>query len=365
MLKEKVKETKVEKLMKKPKIFLSPDEKISSVIGKMKKHKTYALPVEEGKKYIGMVTAQEIISEPIHPTTTEIKSLIIHPPLIPYNTSLTDVCDKMWRNNLRAIPIGEDKKLEGILTFWDILDWSLKQEEFKNLKINEIKKREIPTVKKHEEVDKAKIKLRKKEFTHLLIEDKRMNMLIREEDLLEDIMRYPKESMTLGERKGEKSKRLGVETRSVAEKIMGKIKEDNSIYKLLKEMKFHNYSYFVLENSVVTFIDILRYLGDFKERVTQEVVFINESKFDDMTWDQMKMDLQDFLEIYHKKFGKDTILDFRITIRDLHTTGDRTKYIMSAKLLTDLGDFYADKEGWDAIDVFDGLIKAIRKQIWP
>jgi CBS domain-containing protein len=365
MLKGKLNEIKVKELMKKPEIFLSPKEVVSSVIGKMKKHKTYALPVKKGKKYVGMITAQEIVSERIPPTTTEIKSLITYPPLIPSNTSLAEACDKMWRNDLRTIPVGDNKELKGILTFWDVVDWCLKQEDLKKFKVDEIETRDIPVLNVHEQVDKAKIKLRNKRLTKLLVGDGRINKILGTKNLVKKLSKIPRESMTLGERKGEKTKRLGIESRSVTRKIKVRVKKNNSIHELLKEMKRFNSNYAVLDESVITFKDILRFLGEYKEDLTRKVVFINKSKLDDLTWNHMKMDLQDFLQIYNKKFGKDSIRDFRITIRDLHTTGDKTKFIMSAKLLTDLRDFYAKKEGWDAIDVFDDLIGAVRRQIWP
>jgi CBS domain-containing protein len=366
MLKRKLNRIRVKKLMRGAKKFVSPKEKLSSVIGKLKKHKKCALPVKKGKKYKGLVVSQVIAYEDLPPTITKTKSLIINPPLISPDTSLAEACEKMWRNNLIAIPIGKNKKLKGILTFWNIVDWGLKQKEFKKLKVDEIRIREFPVVDIHEEVDKTRVKLRNKELTKILVKDENITKATGIEYIVDKISKIPKEKMTKGDRKGEKYKRLGIETRSISRIIKVKIKERNSIQKLLKKMKKFYSSYALVGESLITFKDILRFLGELKEDIlTKKVIFITKTKFFYLTWDQMKNDLIGFLETYHKKFGKDSIREFRITIRDLHKKGSRMKFIMSGKLLTDLGDFYAKKEGWDPIDVFDDLIEAIRRQIWP
>lgn len=97
---------------------------------------------------------------------------------------------------------------------------------------------------------------------------------------------------------------------------------------------------------------------------SDKVSFVTDKRFDGLTWEHWKKDLKGFLGPYEDKYGKERLKTLRFTIKMLHKTGEREKYLMSAKMLTDRGDYYADKEGWDANIVFHDLLEALRKQVW-
>jgi len=364
LLKDKLNDTKVKELMKKPNLTVGPEEKISSVIGRMIENDDYTLLVQKDERFQGLITAHQIITKDIPPTSTEVKRLIKHPPTLTPNKKLIEAVEKMGRNDLKKIPIVLDEKLVGMLDFWDIVDWLLKQDETTNFKIRDIEERDIPTIDLHEEVDEVRIEL-EKDFYKVFINDHRMDEYTGTKSLLENVMRKQREGVTLGERKGEKDKRLGLESRSISLPIKIKLKEGGNFKELLEEMKTNQSLYAVTDSpAMITFKDIIRFLTDFRIESTQRVVFWSEAEFDKMTRDHMEQNLQSFVERYHKKYGKRTIKSFRIGVEKIRDEGKNTLYEISAKLLTDQGDYYSKKEGWDPIKVFDGLITALRKQIW-
>lgn len=365
MLKDKLNDTGVKELMRDPEVIVDTKEKISSVIGKMMKKGDYSLLVQNSKGFQGLITAHQIITKDVPPTSTEAKSLLTHPPTIPPHSNLIEAIEKMWRNDLKKIPIILDEKLLGIVGFWEIVDWMLNQDEFNELKISDIDERENPVIDIREEVDEVRIEMKNKDLYKVFVNDEEMDEFTGTKALLEKVMRKQRESVTLGERKGDKNKRLSLETRSVSLPIKVKLKENDSVKKMLEEMKKYQSTYAVTDSSsMINFKDILRFLTDYKIKSTQRVVFWSEEDFDEMTMNHINQNLQSFVERYHKKFGKRTIKSFRIGVEKIRDEGKNSLYEMSAKLLTDQGDYYSKKEGWDPIKVFDGLIKALRKQIW-
>ncbi len=365
MLQDKLHDTKVRELMRDPELILDTKEKISSVIGKMIKKGDYSLPIQNSKGFQGLITAHQIITKDVPPTTTEVENLLTHPPTIPPHSNLIEAIEKMERNNLKKIPIVLDEKLVGILGFWDIVNWLLKQNEVNNWKISDIEIRENPSIDTHVGVGEVIIELKGEDVYKVFVNDEGMDEFIGTKALLEKVMGKQRESVTLGERKGEKNKRLSLESRSISLPLKVKLKGEDSIKKLLEEMKRHQSTFIVVNKDAwLTFKDIFRFLSDFKIESTQRVVFWSEEEFDEMTMNHINQNLQSFAERYHKKFGKRTIRSFRIGVEKIRDEGKNTLYEMSAKLLTDQGDYYSKKDGWDLIKVFDGLIKALRKQIW-
>jgi predicted transcriptional regulator len=364
MLEEKLNEKKVEELMREPEIILSPNEQVSSVIGKMRKNNIYSLPVVKENNYFGFLEAQEIVGSNINPESTKIETLMTYPPTIASHASLIEAIEKMWRNNLRTIPIVTHKKVRGVLNFWDIVDWCLDQEEFKKKRVQELESKEIPKIRKHEEVDQAIVEIKEKDIVKLLIQGREITDVLGTKEIINQNKTRPKERMTLGERKGEKDKRTSIESRTISRPIKVRTNKKESIHKLLKEMKKLNYDYAVLGNSIITFRDILSYLKDFKIDMTQRVIFASKIELDPFVMDQISSDLKSFLETYHKKFSKNTIKEFRIGIESTNKNGKNEFYEISAKLLTDMEDYYAKKDGWDPLEVFNDALAAIRKQIW-
>lgn len=351
----------------KPPEFVSHEERISSVIGKMKKLGVYALPVREGGDFAGIITAEGIVYSSAPPTTTKAGNLIAHTPFLPEDASISEACDKMWRNDLRSIPVGSRKKFAGILTFWDILEWCLRQQEFKKLKVTEIGIRDMPVIRVSDEADRAKVQMRERRISKLMAEDEKIERLLGSKDYMETISKTPMESLTLGDRKGEKQKLRGIDAGSLARRIRVRAKEDDSIHDLLKKMKRKRSAYAFFVDYILTHKDVLRYLAELgpEKDLSERAGLVVKGGSDELMLEGLRSKLRNFIELYDKKFGRDSMRDFKITIKESRKKGKGTFFEMYAKLLTDSGDFCAEKKGWNFPGLSNDLIEAIRRQIWP
>lgn len=365
MIDKKLNQTRAKELMKTPEDFVRSEEKISSAIGKMKKYDTCAIPIKDDRgRYSGIITSQEVLSKDFPPSISESKSTVVNPPLISPNTSLSELCEKMWLNDMFAIPVGYGNELKGLINFWDIVDWALDQGEFKSIKISEIAPKKRPEVEIHDELDKAKVKFREKNLSKILVRDENIDSILEASELSNRIFNIPRESMTKGDRRDEKYKRLGIKAMSITKTVEFRLDKDDNVHKMLREMKKHYSSYAVVDDYLITFKDILRYFSSFKAEITQKVIFVTDDKIDELTWHHWDVDLEGFLETYHKKFGKETIKEFKITINTFHEDDGDVEYEMKAKLLTDEENHFVEKNGWNAVIVFHEMIDALRKQVW-
>lgn len=350
-----------------PPYHVNSEEKVSSVIGVMKKRKEYVLPVRKGKETIGVITAESILYSNVPPTTAKAETLVSDSPFMQKGESLAVACEKMWKNELKSVPVGSKERLEGMLTFWDIADWCLKQGFFKKLKITEIGIRDLPVIKGKDNVDKAKAEMREEQISKLLVEDEKTSGLLGGRKLLETVSKTPKTSMTKGDRKGEKQKFMGMEAGGMAQRIRVRLNEDASIHDLFEKMKRHRSTYAFIVDHILTYKDILKYLSELKpeESPPERVRFVTKGKIEEDMLSSLKSEINSFLEIYDKKFGRNSVKDFRVTINQTREKGRRTFFEMSAKMLTDYGDFYAEKKGWNFPGMSKDMIEAIRRQVWP
>ena len=72
-------------------IICQRTERLSEVLGRMKKMDIHELPVVEGGKLLGMVSYDMFIKRKSLPLTTTVENLMVTPPKVDVNDSITRV----------------------------------------------------------------------------------------------------------------------------------------------------------------------------------------------------------------------------------------------------------------------------------
>ena len=87
-------------------IICQRTERLSEVLGRMKKMDIHELPVVEGGKLLGMVSYDMFIKRKSLPLTTTVENLMVTPPKVDVNDSITRVAEVMLVNHeVPLIPI--------------------------------------------------------------------------------------------------------------------------------------------------------------------------------------------------------------------------------------------------------------------
>ena len=119
----------VREIMNRDVIGVDPDDTAEVAAQMMNRYDVGNLVVIKNKKAIGIVTEEDLVgklvSKNLLPEKVKIEDIMTSPLItVSPNTSLTSAMRIMLKNNIRRLPIVEDRKLVGIITNKDILSVS-------------------------------------------------------------------------------------------------------------------------------------------------------------------------------------------------------------------------------------------------
>jgi CBS domain-containing protein len=106
-----IKSFKVKDVMKETDQVASSDQRISEILGQMKKQHIHELPVIEKGKVIGIIDLDKLIKSRRLPLTSEVKHIMVNNPAISTEDSLPTVARIMISSDLKGIPVVEKGKL--------------------------------------------------------------------------------------------------------------------------------------------------------------------------------------------------------------------------------------------------------------
>ncbi|MBD3388827.1 MAG: CBS domain-containing protein [Candidatus Altiarchaeales archaeon] len=341
------------------------DTRVSEVVGVMSKQGLYAVPVLDGNTYVGLITASDIVASR-NPTSTKARTIASRVPLVPKDSGVGEVCERMWRNSLIAVPVGEGDRIEGLITFWDILEWAVGKEDLKDYLISDVDIGEFPEIPADEDLDSARVNLRTEDISKLVVGDERMKRLIDEKEYAERISRIPKRRAKTGERRGEKVKMLASDAKNISERILVHARRTDELGGVLERMIGNRVTHAKVDEGIVTYRDILRFLADTEEEDktrSQKVKVICKHQLPESVKSRMDSELRDFAGYYADKHGLESLKELKINVKETNRGGSNRTYEMKANMVTDRGRLHAKKTGWDAINVFNELVAALKKSI--
>lgn len=126
-----IKEVKVFEFMIKNPIFITPNEKISTTELLMLRKNIGSLPVinnSKDKKVIGIISQRDIrlarFAMDLEAPNTRVRDLMtLDPIIVKKNDSLTEVIEKLVKNNVERLPVIDDnQELVGFITKQSIIE---------------------------------------------------------------------------------------------------------------------------------------------------------------------------------------------------------------------------------------------------
>lgn len=365
-MKEKIQKKEVREFIMEENYGVSPGATVSEISGIMNKHKKYALPIVKGEGYLGLVTASDIVSSR-KPTTTKAENIASHIPLVSGESGLGEVLESMLEKNLRAVPVGEGGIFKGLITFWDVMGWCLKEKELSRYMVSDVKRFDFPKISADDELDAARVKLRKDDISKLFLGDDKVNSLIDEKEYATKISKIPKTRPKVGERVGEKIKMLGANPENIEESIVVQLDESDILKKLFEEMLENRTTHAKVGNGIVTYRDILRFLADLEgeeETVEQQKIkVISKHYLSPKTIKYFEDELRKFAQQYGERHGLETLKEMKINVKELNRKGLRRTYEMKANMVADSGNVHVKKQGWSPKKVFNELMAAVKKSV--
>ena len=116
---------KVKDIMTKSVAYINPDSTVTEAAQLMQKHNVGSIPVCDQSGLIGMVTDRDIVVRNVahgkDPHTTPVKNVMTSQvTTVSPDMDLSQVSDIMSKNQIRRIPVVENKMLVGIVALGDL-----------------------------------------------------------------------------------------------------------------------------------------------------------------------------------------------------------------------------------------------------
>ncbi len=347
-------------------------EKVSRVYGELKEKDHYEALVKSGDRY-GLTTVADLleVSQPSQTTIGDYpKDLWGVYPDVPSDASVLDVVETMLTNRVRALPVVDDGKLEGIISQEDVA-WALEGlPELRGVKTAEIMVTPVITLGRYESVAKARSTMMENRISFIPVvdEENRAVGMVSAKALVYSFVR-PIGARTVGERGGLSFPRWGGMLHQVMEDPLVEVDHDEPVSRIISLMKEAEAYYCIVNDprdqvaGIITPREllslVLRYLPEEELPVYIMGLSADEEWFDmAVASDKIRRVMKRAQRIHPH------ISEVRVDVEKQRDRGTRTLYSVRANIFSRVPAeaIHVRAEGWDLLQVFDGLTDALNKR---
>lgn len=355
-----INELKAKDVMSKELIVAFPEDTLSDVLAKMRKHDIHEIPIIEKKRLLGIVSYNTLIKRRSLPLTTKAERIMIAPPKVKDTDSIPAVAEMMMSTGSRAIPVASKRKLLGIISRADLIKSIRGMDVLSDVDVSSMMSHSPQCVLETHTIQEARSLMKDLDERSVPVCESSGHLVgvVGIKDLA-DYFAREKESETTGDLVGEKEA-LEVEVRSLMQTPPITVPPEAKLSEAVELMIEKDVSSILVTEDrqpvgIVTQVDIVEFIASFK-RTEEVLVQITGLEEEPEVYDVMYGRIQKTMD----KIG--SILTpkiLNIHIAQHHAKGDTSKYTMRARLTTDKGLFYARHFDWNVHKTLDGLMDQI------
>ena len=362
-----VKELRVKDIMKKTKLVAKKDQRLSEVLGKMKKHGIHEMPVVEKGRLMGFVDLDQLIRSRKVPMTTMVGNILTPNPSISPSDNLPKVAKDMISSDSKAMPVTVKERFQGIVSRTDIIAQIPRIDELKGLQPGDVMTPNPTCVSETDTVDHARKVMRELDERTIPVTDKN-GQLIGSVDIMSIMDMLKMQDLT---KRSRARKAVGGKqrprplVRDIMSGTVAAIGQKATLKDIIKIMRTMNSSSVVITEKdspigIITQWDLLEILASMlpKEGVHIQITGLEHEDatiFDAIYW-------------YVQKFLKKVSKRVRPTMLNIHgiehmKDGITVRYSFSIKLMTSKKPFMVSREGYDLFEVVDQCLFALERMI--
>ena len=378
---EDITKIKAKDIMSKNIISIEISQTLNNAISVLSNEKIHNMLIYENKRYAGIFGYKQLVRlyrRP--PDDTKIKDFIIKPPLISEDTSIIDIVDIMYRLNYKILPVGDEKKITGVISERDVLKTIFKLSLLSKRKVEEFMTPNPITLFEYDTLGEAFTLFREQNVSRIPIIDKNKKLIgiIESLDLIKEISskgQSGRDSSSSNIRNYNTPHAYiptiisnhDIPVKSVMSTKFVAAKTDDMLTDKIKETIELDMTTIIITDDnnylvgIVAPKDIIQVLAALKER---EKLYVQTSGLDSI----YSIDEFQKLEIHHimdrtiKKISSvSKITNFTIHAKVYDVDGDRKKYSFKCKFQMEKDIVFVKDSGWDSIDTFAVLMKKVEK----
>ena len=347
-------------------IICKRTERLSEILGRMKKMDIHELPVVEGGKLLGMVSYDMFIKRKSLPLTTTVENLMVTPPKVDVNDSITRVAEVMLVNNFRAVPVTSAGEIAGIVAREDIVHSLRGFSQLDQIDVRDVMSPKPITIKETDDVELGRSIMRDLDVRSIPVIDKegRLSGVLGVKDLMEY---YSRERGQKRSAKGSPGDTVGlsISVGSLMNTPAIHTDMDSHMANVIGLMSDHHISsVVVVENmgpmGIVTHMDVLELVASYQERRQVYIQITGLEEHDPDVYDEM-------YTIIERRMQKITPIEMpqllMLHFTEHHHPKEARNYSIRARLSTNTGLFFSDTFDYDKFRALDQVLDHLEKQI--
>ena len=349
-------------LMSEHPVTATPDEHLSEVIGLMKKKDVHEVLVVENGELLGVVSYDSLIKRRGLPPTTKVSHVMNHIAHIEEDCSLSLIAETTLSTGLRALPVKRGKDLVGVISRTDLI-WSiLNAPELAEASVESVMSPSVTCVYENESVSRARHVMQELDARSIPVIDEYGHLVgvIGQKDIVPMVLQSQKRGEDAGLDRGP----LDVEVKSIMSSPPVTTTREATVKEAIELMKKHNISNIVVSeknvpHGILTQIDLVELLV---VHGRGEEVYIQISGLEEGP--EVYEEMYDAIGKTVKRIGKmatPKVLNFHVVKH--HSSGDRFKHSIRARLTTEHSMYYAKGFDWNLFVTLDEVLDQLERDV--
>ena len=365
LIRSQIDAVKLEDLMDDKFETVDPEEVLTDVVAKLRAKDLHEIAVVEGKKLLGVVSYRSIIRRKNLVIGTKARAAMDLAPQISLESSITEVAELFLSTGYRQMPVQKGNRIVGVISRAGVVSIIPKIKELKTIPVNSVMTENVMTVTEEEPVKNAVDIMRRLDIRTIPVVDDtgRLSGILG----IRDIVNYnwnPKRRETKGELRGE-SNPVDIKVRSLDRDVVHTVGPEETLNTAVKLMASKKVSALpVVEDGrllgIVTRYDMVELLASFGQRdmVYMQITGLEEE--DRFSLDMMEREIQSGLAKITKIARP---LLFTMHVAKYHSSGNRAKYSLNGRLVTEHGIFIGHIADWSLIKATIDLMSILDERV--
>lgn len=342
-----------------------PDDTASKLLGVLKETGRYeAVVASEGR--VGLVTIRDLldISQPAQTMVDGIWKVI---GSMSPSDKVIDVTEAMIRNNVRAIPVVENEEVMGIVSQVDVTNALCDVPELSGTLAKELMRMPVLSLDVNERVALARRLMLERGFSHIpVVEYNRLVGIVTAERIVHTFITHISKTTT-GDRVGEKVARFPGVVSGIMDLHPLTVGPDASVLEVACGLRDQRKSACVVTDLTMKILGILTpremiapLLGFRAEgELPIYIVGLSDEDFFDraVAEEKVRRVVQRSMKIHPH------IQEVSIKVKRSQIQGYRTRYDVTARILSPDEQFNVEADGWNLLVVFDELCNTLDKAL--
>ena len=298
------------------------------------------------------------------PLTTTVENLMVTPPKVDINDSITRVAEVMLINNFRAVPVTSAGEIAGIVAREDIVQSLRGFSQLDQIAVSDVMSPKPITIEETEDVEKARSIMRDLDVRSIPVIDKegRLTGVLG----VKDLMRYYSQERSQKRTTDPGGKvDLSISVGSLMNSPAIQTDTDSHMEDVVRLLSDHHVSSVVVVDKlepmgIVTHMDVLELVASYQERRRVYIQITGLEEHDPDVYDEM-------YTIIERRMQKITPIAMpqllMLHFTEHHHPKEARNYSIRARLSTNTGLFFSDTFDYDKFRALDNVLDHLERQI--